>query len=93
MAAAAATAQTGAIVITNGRMVSLAECESRSNAMKTMTVPIISSAKPTIRAGHLSDFMLGGPGYFDEMRWSIESRPGPVSPRLKATVPSSSENS
>jgi hypothetical protein len=57
-----ATAQTGAMVITNGRIVSLAECESRSNAMKTMTVPVISRAKATIKAGHFSDFMRrGGP--------------------------------
>ena len=62
MAAATATAQTGAIVITNGRIVSLAECESRSNTMKTITVPIISRAKPTIKAGHLSDFILVGSG-------------------------------
>ena len=57
MAAAIATVQTGAIVIRNGRMVSLFECEFRSNAMKTMTVPSIRRAKPTIKAGHFSDFM------------------------------------
>ncbi len=93
MAAPTVTAQTGAMVITNGRIVSLAECESRSNAMNTMTVPSTSSAKPTINAGHLSDFILAGPGYFADMRLSIDSRPGPVSTRLSATVPSSSENS
>ena len=31
----------------NGRMVSLAECESRSKAMKTRTVPYASAAKAT----------------------------------------------
>ena len=39
MAAQIAIAHTGAIVITNGRIVSLAEWESRSNAWKTRTVP------------------------------------------------------
>ena len=39
MAAATATAQTGAMVMTKGRIVSLFECETRSNARKTMTVP------------------------------------------------------
>ena len=39
MAAAAATAQTGAIVMMNGRIVSLFEWETRSIARKTMTVP------------------------------------------------------
>jgi len=53
-----ATAHTGAMVITNGLIVSLAECESRSNAMKTMTVPRIRRAKPTIKAGHLSAFIV-----------------------------------
>ena len=52
-----ATAQTGAIVIKNGLIVSLAECELRSNAMKTMTVPIMRRAKPTIKAGHLSEYI------------------------------------
>ena len=65
MAAATATAQTGATVMRNGRIVSLAECESRSNAMKTMTVPISRRTKPTITAGHLSDFTLADQDYFD----------------------------
>jgi len=52
-----ATAQTGAMVIAKGRIVSLAEFESRSNAMKTMTVPAVSRAKPRIRAGPFSDFI------------------------------------
>ena len=38
-AAATATIQTGAIVMTNGRMVSLFECDTRSKASKTATVP------------------------------------------------------
>ena len=88
-----ATVQTGAMVITNGRMVSLAEFELRSNAMKTMTVPIIRRTKPTINAGHLSDFILAGSGYFIDMRWSTDRRPGPVRQRLSATVPSSNGNS
>ena len=46
-------------------MVSLLECELRSNAMKTMTVPTIRMAKPTIRAGHFSDFILARSDYFD----------------------------
>jgi len=88
-----ATAHTGAIVITNGRIVSLLECELRSNAMKTMTVPSMRRTKPTINAGHLSDFTLAGSGYFIDMRWSTERRPGPVRQRLSATVPSSNGNS
>ena len=52
-----ATPQTGVMVITKGRIVSLAEFESRSNAMKTITVPIIRTAKPTIKASHFSDFI------------------------------------
>ena len=56
MAAATATTQTGVIVMRKGRIVSLAECESRSNAMKTITVPITSRANPTITAGHRKDF-------------------------------------
>jgi hypothetical protein len=40
-------AHTGAIVITNGRSVSLAECEWLSNARKTSTVPKRSSRAPT----------------------------------------------
>src|SRR5712691_2758057 len=45
-----ASAHTGPIVMMNGRMVSLAECESRSKAMKTRTVPYASTARaiPTI---------------------------------------------
>ena len=39
MAAATASAQTGAMVMMKGRIVSLPECETRSNARKTMTVP------------------------------------------------------
>jgi len=46
-------------------MVSLLECELRSNAMKTMTVPTIRMAKPTIRVGHFSDFILACSDYFD----------------------------
>ena len=38
--------QTGAIVMTNGRIVSLAELETRSNARKTATVPYSRTAKP-----------------------------------------------
>jgi len=60
-----ATAQTGAMVITNGLIVSLAECELRSNAMKTMTVPIMRRTKPTIKAGHLSDFIVAGWYYLE----------------------------
>jgi len=33
--------------MTNGRIVSLAECESRSNASKTRTVPNSSTANAT----------------------------------------------
>ena len=58
IAPAIATAQTGAMVITNGRIVSLAECESRSKAMKTMTVPKSSRTKPAMSPGHLSDFIV-----------------------------------
>ncbi len=39
MAAAIATAQTGAMVMMKGRIVSLFECDTRSKARKTMTVP------------------------------------------------------
>ena len=53
------------MVITNGRMVSLFECELRSNAMKTMTVPNIRRAKPTTKAGHFSDFILARSEYFE----------------------------
>jgi len=52
-----ATAQTGVMVIKNGRIVSLAECESRSKAMKTMTVPKSSRIEPAISPGHLSELM------------------------------------
>ena len=38
-AARIAMIQTGAIVITKGRIVSLFECETLSNASKTATVP------------------------------------------------------
>ena len=88
-----ATAQTGAIVIMNGRIVSLLECELRSNAMKTMTVPSRRRTKPAISAGHLSDFTLAGSDYFMDIRWSTDRRPGPVRQRLSATVPSRSGNS
>jgi hypothetical protein len=54
--AAIATAQTGVIVIKKGRIVSLAEWEFRSKAMKTRTVPIISKTNPTVNADHVSDF-------------------------------------
>ena len=37
-------------------MVSLAECEARSKAMKTRTVPIISTTKPAAKTGRVSDF-------------------------------------
>lgn len=40
-------------MITNGRRVSLAECEWRSNARKTSTVPTIRSAVPPISAGRI----------------------------------------
>lgn len=42
-----ATAQTGAIVITKGRMVSLAEFELRSKAWNTSTVPTVRTANDT----------------------------------------------
>ena len=48
-----ATAQTGAIVMMNGRMVSLAECESRSKAMNTATVPKIREANPNASQAYL----------------------------------------
>ncbi len=67
-AAAIATAQTGIIVMRKGRIVSLAECESRSNAMKTRTVPIISKTKPAVNAGHLSDLTRA-----DHNPWTIAS--------------------
>src|SRR5437879_10149333 len=40
-----ASAHTGPMVIRNGRMVSLAECESRSKAWNTRTVPNTRAAK------------------------------------------------
>ena len=88
-----ATAQTGAMVITNGRIVSLLERETRSNAMKTATVPYKRRTRPTMSPGHLSDFTLAGSDYFIDIRWSTDRRPGPVRQRLSATVPSSSGNS
>ncbi len=93
MAAATATAQTGAMVMRNGRIVSLAECESWSNAMKTMAVPISRTTKPAITAGHLSDFTPGRIANYLNIRWSTDRRPGPVRQRLSATVPSSKGNS
>ena len=60
MVAAIATAQTGVIVMRNGRIVSLAECESRSKAMKTITVLITSKTRPAVKPGHLSVFTLAG---------------------------------
>jgi hypothetical protein len=54
--AAIATAQTGVMVMRNGRIVSLAEFEFRSNAMKTRTEPITSKTKPAASAGQVSDF-------------------------------------
>src|SRR5256714_9045379 len=56
-APAMATAQTGAIVITNGRIVSLAECESRSNAANTITVPQSSSTSPMPSAIQVDDLI------------------------------------
>jgi len=47
----------------NGRMVSLAECESRSNAMKTRTVPYASTAKAI--ATNPSDFRFISTGMVD----------------------------
>jgi hypothetical protein len=49
----------------NGRIVSLAELEFRSNAMKTMTVPSIRRARPTIKAGHFSEFILAHSEYVE----------------------------
>jgi hypothetical protein len=46
-AAATATAQSGATVMTNGRIVSLAEWEFRSNNWKTSTLPKMSAANAT----------------------------------------------
>ena len=48
-----AIAQTGAIVMTKGRMVSLTECESRSKAMNTATVPYSREAKPSASQAYL----------------------------------------
>jgi|GraSoi013_1_20cm_4_1032433.scaffolds.fasta_scaffold41041_2 hypothetical protein len=89
MAAATATAQTGAMVMTKGRIVSLFECETRSNARKTMTVPYSRRMNATITA-HVTPGLVAT--YLDRRR-STERRPGPVRHRLSATVPSSSENS
>jgi len=55
IAAAIATAQTGAMVMTKGRRVSLFEWETRSKARKTITVPTMRSPKPTSNASHMSD--------------------------------------
>ena len=52
-----ATIQTGAMVIRNGRMVSLAEWESRSNARKTSTVPYDKSTKPMASSGAVLQFI------------------------------------
>ena len=57
MALAIATAHTGAMVIRKGRMVSLLECELRSKAMKTITVPKRRRTKPAISPAHVSDFI------------------------------------
>jgi hypothetical protein len=72
--AAIATAQTGVIVMRNGRMESLAEWEFRSNAMKTMTVPMISKTKPAASAGHVSDFTRSDHNGLDDSRCVSMSR-------------------
>lgn len=68
-----ATAHTGATVMTNGRRVSLAECELRSNVMKTSTVPYSSTSNPlyvvvgfewVLRAANLPDM------WFHDLRHS-----------------------
>ena len=58
-AAPMATAQTGAMVIRNGRMVSLAECDPRSKAPNTITVPSASRINPATKAGHLNARIAG----------------------------------
>jgi hypothetical protein len=59
MAAATATAQTGAMVMTKGRIVSLFECETRSNARKTMSVPYSRRMNANTTAVHRSVFTVG----------------------------------
>lgn len=68
LAAAIATAHTGAMVITKGLIVSLAELELRSNASKTMTVPATRSRNATASHATVERFTLTGtrdcaPGY------------------------------
>jgi hypothetical protein len=58
--AAIATAQTGAIVMTNGRMVSLAEFELRSKASNTATVPNSRRSKATASAAISLQFIAQG---------------------------------
>ena len=60
LAAAIATAQTGAIVITNGRIVSLAELEIRSKASNTATVPKSRSSEPAASAAISFQFIAQG---------------------------------
>ena len=59
-AAAMATAQTGAIVMTNGRIVSLAEFELRSNASNTATVPYARRRNATASAATSFQFIAKG---------------------------------
>jgi F420-dependent oxidoreductase-like protein len=60
LAAAIVSAHTGAMVMRNGRMVSLAECESRSNARNTSTVPYASTTKATPTAERDFQFAIEG---------------------------------
>src|SRR5438105_3890770 len=67
-ALATATTQTGAIVMTKGRRVSLAEFELRSKARKTSTVPYKRTMNATATpagTSHLMDYATGwsGVGY------------------------------
>ena len=55
-----ASAQTGPIVMMNGRIVSLAECESRSKAMNTRTVPYMSTANAIPTAPRALRFISNG---------------------------------
>lgn len=55
-----ARTQTGPMVRTNGRMVSLAELDVRSNASNTATVPYSSSASPTASNAYSLQFTVNG---------------------------------
>ena len=59
MAAQIASAQTGPIVITKGRIVSLLEWELRSKAKKTRTVPYSRMARASETPATLVHFMSG----------------------------------